>query len=343
MSINISIAMGTYNGGKYIQAQLDSFAKQVCPPFELVICDDGSTDNTLEVIRTFATTANFPVRIYQNEKNLGFADNFLKCVTLCKGDWVAFSDQDDIWLPEKLLKVCKLINAQQSNNLVLVCHSANLVSEDLTLTGRRIPDYKSDKIISKNNHYGFLCIPGFTITYKANLLSEIDSNLRPRDYFCPKHDKQSHDKWIPMLANALGKVAYISEPLALYRRHDLAYTGSHDKLSPIDRIQKASNIGADYYLFQMNAAKESAESLRMISVNLSDTYKKNCLLEVAVKYDFLSEICALRAKLYSIKNMFGKLQVLCSMIVKKGYWGSSFHSLGTLSLLKDLAFTLGLL
>lgn len=343
MSVNISIAMGTYNGGKYIQEQLDSFASQVCLPYELVVCDDGSTDNTVDIVRNFAATAGFPVHVYQNEQNLGFSNNFIKCATLCKGDWIAFSDQDDVWFPEKLSRVSQLIDADRSEKLVLVCHSADLVDENLTLTGRRIPDVLHDQVIEKNGHYGFLCIAGFTTTFKADLLSEIDSSLRPRDYFAPGDKWQSHDKWIAMLANASGDVAYISDSLALYRRHSSALSGPYNDLSATDRIQKASSVGAEYYKFQSVAAKDCAESFRKISKLVSDEKKKQNLLAGARQYDGLSEICGFRARLYGLKNPFAKLRMLFVMLINRGYWASSFYSLGTLSFLKDLAFSVGVL
>ena len=96
MNINISVAMATFNGEKYIQEQLDSIRQQTLCPYELVVCDDGSTDGTIDMIKEFSRTVPFSVRLYLNNNNLGFADNFLKCAALCKGDWIAFSDQDDI-------------------------------------------------------------------------------------------------------------------------------------------------------------------------------------------------------------------------------------------------------
>ena len=98
MSVKISIAMATFNGDKFIKEQLDSFAKQTITPFELVVCDDGSTDSTLGIVMNFAQSASFKVRVYQNPENLGFSNNFMKCASLCEGEWIAFSDQDDVWL-----------------------------------------------------------------------------------------------------------------------------------------------------------------------------------------------------------------------------------------------------
>lgn len=100
--MKISIAMATYNGAKYLQEQLDSFVTQTRQPDELVVCDDGSSDATVEILRHFAAGAPFAVEIHENEVNLSHAKNFEKALSLCGGDVIFFSDQDEVWFPEKV-------------------------------------------------------------------------------------------------------------------------------------------------------------------------------------------------------------------------------------------------
>src|SRR5882672_1499287 len=95
----VSIAMATYNGARFIAEQLQSISNQTAPPSEVVICDDHSTDSTIEIATQFAAKAPFPVRIEKNTERLGYRSNFMKAAHLCKSDFVAFSDQDDVWLP----------------------------------------------------------------------------------------------------------------------------------------------------------------------------------------------------------------------------------------------------
>ena len=95
--MNLSIALATYNGAVYLKEQLESIAAQTRTPDELVISDDQSTDDTLRVIEEFAATAGFPVRLSVNEANLGIAKNFEKAISLCRGDLIFLSDQDDVW------------------------------------------------------------------------------------------------------------------------------------------------------------------------------------------------------------------------------------------------------
>jgi len=101
----VSVALCTYNGAAYLGEQLDSIVAQSRPPDELVVCDDGSTDGTVGLLQAFVPEAPFPVRLYRNERNRGFAKNFERAISLCTGDFIALSDQDDVWKPEKLARL----------------------------------------------------------------------------------------------------------------------------------------------------------------------------------------------------------------------------------------------
>ncbi|HEY2971172.1 MAG TPA: glycosyltransferase, partial [Pyrinomonadaceae bacterium] len=103
--MKISVAMCTYNGAPYLREQLNSIAAQTRPPDELVVCDDVSADLTCEIVTSFAASVHFPVRLYVNEQNLGSTKNFERAIGLCEGDIIARSDQDDVWLPEKLRRI----------------------------------------------------------------------------------------------------------------------------------------------------------------------------------------------------------------------------------------------
>jgi len=92
----ISIALCTYNGEAYLSDQLASIVKQTQQPDELIACDDGSTDNTLQILDQFSGEAPFPVRVYLNQQRLGPTKNFEKAISLCSGDFIFLSDQDDV-------------------------------------------------------------------------------------------------------------------------------------------------------------------------------------------------------------------------------------------------------
>src|SRR5690606_18169426 len=108
------IALCTYNGGKYLIEQLDSLVKQDYPNIEIIIVDDCSKDTTLSILNSYSL--HYPnIKIHVNENNLGYKKNFEKAIQLCNGEYIALSDQDDIW---KLDKISKLINSIEKSVLI---------------------------------------------------------------------------------------------------------------------------------------------------------------------------------------------------------------------------------
>ena len=200
----VSIAMATYNGAKYLQEQLDSFATQSRLPDELIICDDSSDDETISIIEEFSQRAPFAVRLIKNPKNLGFIKNFEKALALCTGDLIFFSDQDDVWFPEKVQYVERTF--QEEDGSLLVIHDGQLVDE-------RLHWYGATNIGQVRAGFGD---DGHYIT---GALSIMHKDLKP--YILPFPDDLTvgHDAWIHLIAKFLGTRLVIEKPLQLIRRH----------------------------------------------------------------------------------------------------------------------------
>src|SRR5579875_202140 len=117
----ISVAMCTYNGERFLPEQLVSIAEQTVQPYELVVCDDGSNDSTVDLIEAFSRNVAFPVRLIRNVEfpvrlirnpvRLGSTQNFAKCIGLCTGDLIALADQDDHWEIDKLERIGGIFDA----------------------------------------------------------------------------------------------------------------------------------------------------------------------------------------------------------------------------------------
>src|ERR1700761_7621342 len=101
-SARVSVAMCTFNGGRYLREQLASIARQTRQPSELVVCDDRSTDDTIAILKQFQTQVSFPVLVIQNAMRLGSTRNFDQAIGLCRSEFIALCDQDDRWSPERL-------------------------------------------------------------------------------------------------------------------------------------------------------------------------------------------------------------------------------------------------
>ena len=122
----ISIAMATYNGERFLEEQLRSLNEQTTLPAELVICDDASTDRTPKILAQFVQSASFPVKYLTNDQKLGWRKNFLKAASLCTSEYIAFCDQDDVWLKDKLACVESYL---KRNPCTLLQHGFRLIDE----------------------------------------------------------------------------------------------------------------------------------------------------------------------------------------------------------------------
>lgn len=209
----ISVALATYNGAPFIAAQLDSIAAQTRLPAELVVSDDGSSDDTLAIVRAFALHAPFPVRIADKSERLGFGDNFLYAATQCQHDLVAFCDQDDVWLPEKLRIGAGRLEA---DNSLLSMHRLTLTNEALTPIDTWDQGITADRVwqpLEIDPWSGW----GNTMVFRRELATLLPAAARPRQ---PEANRPlTHDIWLYVLAAALGRVSHIAEPLILYRQH----------------------------------------------------------------------------------------------------------------------------
>lgn len=216
----ISIAMGTYNGAAYICEQLASLAEQTVRPHELHVGDDGSTDDTLERTADFAASAPFPVHIHRNSRNLGFGENFIQAAGRCSGDWVAFCDQDDVWLPHKLEWARDRISEGPAD-LALLAHNATATDTGLRPL-KKLYDYPAEE---RTGPLGlppeWFCI-GVTQLFRRDLITAIPSGRRVS---FPWHQhRQAHDVWIALIANCVGTVLRTDKSLVLYRRHAATVT-----------------------------------------------------------------------------------------------------------------------
>ena len=202
--------MATFNGAKYLADQLDSLLGQTHRPHELVVCDDCSSDRTPEIVLSFAREAPFPVHLHRNTVRLGASENFLQAAKLCRGEWISFCDQDDVWLPAKLQTLTEAIG--RSPGVLMACHRAMVVDDDLKCTGRVIGVHTgvAEKLLQSPYHT-WRCAYGFTQTFRRELTNELPTQSRA---FEP------HDQWTFLLACAIGQVLLLPDVLALYRRHE---------------------------------------------------------------------------------------------------------------------------
>lgn len=199
----ISVCMATYNGGRFIRCQLESILAQIGPQDEIVISDDGSTDDTLEVVRSIAAPQ---IRVCLNRSDHGYTPNFENALRHARGEYIFLSDQDDMWLPDK----------------VATCMDA-LSSADFVVSDATIVD--GDNRVLHPSFYGIRRhFRGFwgnilTMGYVGCCMAFRRTVLERALPFPPNHVLCTHDNWLMVVALRYYRVRFIQQPLIAYRRH----------------------------------------------------------------------------------------------------------------------------
>lgn len=232
--MKISVAIATYNGERYIKAQLESILNQDMPVDEVIICDDRSTDNTLDVVEEFIKEnglANW--KVYKNPKNLGFSRNFFNAISKTTGDIIFLADQDDVWLPNKVSVMCGIMS--QNPGILALSSRYSLIDSsgrDIQNSGIINVEIKDDgaKVpVSVGSLIGCSYIRGCATCFRASLKSSlIDINL---------DDLLAHDWLINILASLKGENYIVNKILFKYRYH-----GDNASLTAVSRKRLIGDI-----------------------------------------------------------------------------------------------------
>jgi glycosyltransferase involved in cell wall biosynthesis len=328
MRPRISVALATYNGSNYLKQQLESLADQIYLPYELVVCDDNSTDDTLDIVAEFAERSPFPVVIHRNDSNIGPIANFFQALSFCKGDWLSFCDQDDIWLHHKLFNVANTIRKRP--RAVCILQYALLVDSNL------IP-YSSDSQFPRLDLLGtklpnslplFFEWHGFLTTFNKSILSYLNNHKLPLNIH-PSYGRQSHDQWVSFISRITGNVEILPGISAYYRRHTSTVTGSYiakrphrssfdEKRKVLRRLALCSSSCRRYCLHYSFKAPHTEHQVRFLqAARHYDSYGKISSL----KYRLLRSSCAFCSARLLLILFFNEIVSIC-----KTYPSASFSS-----------------
>lgn len=218
--MTLSVALCTYNGERYIREQLDSILKQTMPVDEIVVCDDGSTDNTLQIIESLNKNTQTDIRIYRNEKNLGPARNFQKAINLCQGDIIFLSDQDDVWQCDKAETIIRYFN--QNGHKQVVFTDGHIIDTNgntiiggtlwkcfgMTEKGQRMIDegYGVEMLANENRATGATMAVRKGYKYLPHIVDYCKGDIL-------------HDGVLAMLSAADNQLGYVNRQLIGYRVH----------------------------------------------------------------------------------------------------------------------------
>jgi len=245
MPNKFSVAMCTYNGARHLREQLDSIAAQTRPPDELVICDDGSTDDTREIITNFVGSAPFPVHFHINERNLGSTKNFERAIALCVGDYIALSDQDDVWLPGKLAQL--EAEFDRAPNVGLIFTDAEVIDEAARPAGytlwEKLPVRPAERRRLRGRRAIDQLLEGSTVTGATMAF-----RARFKDLLLPLPTGLPiiHDAWIAILVAAISEVLPFAPPLIRYRQHAEQQIGAKERMRDEGGVRKAMRRTTSY-------------------------------------------------------------------------------------------------
>lgn len=225
----ISIILCTYNGERFLEEQIRSIISQTYSNIEVIISDDCSTDATKAIINNYRNYNN--IKVFFNEENKGFIKNFEVAAKLATGNFLAFSDQDDIWLPQKLEKLYNAISTYS-----LVYSDSKLIDDNGRYLNKKLSDFKNlKKTIHDSRGFAFInVVSGHTILIKKELLVTA----------LPIPDVPYHDWWLAYQAANLNGIIFFSEALTLYRQHSQTVTKTISDKKMVSR--KYSNRYKDF-------------------------------------------------------------------------------------------------
>lgn len=278
----IDILMATYNGEKYIVKQIESIINQTYTNWTLYIRDDGSSDNTVSIIKNFEKQyPNKIILIRDNKKGLGAKDNFAELMRYSKQDYCMFSDQDDIWITskiEKTFEVMKKAEKKYTNATPILVHTdLKVVDSNLNIINNSFWNYQNlnpkskdiNSLLVQNN------VTGCTMMINKSLLN-LSKDI--------PNNSIMHDWWIALVASCFGKIEILNEATILYRQHGNNEVGAQEYKS-LDFIKnKAKNI---------NKIKESINATILQGCEFRKKF--NTKLNTSNKY-IVDQFCELKNK-----------------------------------------------
>lgn len=226
--LRLSVAMTTCDGARFLAPQLASLEKQIRPPDEVVISDDGSRDGTAALLDAFAARATFPVEVLRSRTRVGCIRNYEVAISRCTGEVVVLCDQDDVWLAHKLAAIEQEFLARPES--VLAFSDAYLMDEWGRRTGTRLWEARQFRSAERRAlerdplpqlmHRSIVtgCTLAFRARYAPLLLPF------PTDPAGPGI-RVFHDRWMSMVLAAVGHVVPIAQPLMEYRLHRDQHVG----------------------------------------------------------------------------------------------------------------------
>ncbi len=241
---SVDVLLATFNGGPFLSEQLDSILAQTYNPIRILISDDGSSDNTIQIIEEYLTRYPERIKLIDTGIGLGSSGKFVSLLQHSTSDYIFFSDQDDVWVKDKIEKCLKLLRAVEKDHIYCAVYSdMTVVDKDLNLINPSFLQFNKLNPEWSRNPYAVLSqsmAPGCTIGFNSNLKEKLSTYV----------DKLfQHDQWILIHAAWYGKIVYLPECTVKYRQHGGNEIGAHgiSKSYFLNRLKKFNQIWARWH------------------------------------------------------------------------------------------------
>lgn len=310
--MKVNILMATYNGEKFLAQQIESIQKQTFKEWNLLIRDDGSSDKTCDIIRNFTAKDSRIRFINENEHhNLGVIKSFFTLVNYEVADFYFFSDQDDVWLPEKLSVSLEAAKHKASDVPLLVYTDLKVVNQELNIL-------QDSMIRAQSHHANTTLLPELTENTVTGGTMMINHALAEK-WFTP-NDILMHDWFLALLAASLGEIIYLDLPTQLYRQHENNVLGARtmDKRFKILR-EGPKSIFTRYWKLIHDSQKQASLIVDKYGdiMTANDLELIKCFIKID-KQPFMTRLRWLWKYGYS-KNQF-KHQVVFKWLIATNYY-----------------------
>lgn len=259
--MKINILLSTYNGDPFLADQIESIQRQTVRDWVLYIRDDGSSDKTVDIIQKYVEMDSRIVFINaHNRKNLGVIKNFYTLLKYRQADYYFFSDQDDVWLEDKLAVSLAEASKYSKNKPLLLYTDLKIVDKDLNILHESMIKTQSDHAntelvqeLTENTVTGGTVMINHALAELWNTTEQL----------------LMHDWYLALVASAVGNLVYINYPTELYRQHDANVLGARTWSKRMKNWLKPSKL-VEKYWWLIKASQDQARLLLDLDLSPSD-------------------------------------------------------------------------
>jgi len=311
MNDKVIVLMATYNGSKFLKEQIESIQYQTHLNWELWIRDDNSSDSTVEIIRNYESSDSRIRLVEDSSGNLGVSKNFLKLLSLAvlsEANYFCFSDQDDVWIPDKIEKQLSFMKEKECSKRAVLVHSdLEVVDEKLAMINLSFMSFLNIHHVD-NNAISVLLTQNFVTGCTMMMNRELIEVALP-----VSNQVVIHDWWLALCASAVGEVVYINQAMVKYRQHGSNEVGVRSYVVLLNPFSKswltALRKNRMQLLTSMLQAKELLERVKHLNIN-------NSIVRKIAAYAYILEVPPSKRLKEIRRNAFSKQTFMRQFLFK---------------------------